>query len=90
MIISVRGTSGSGKSTLVQKLIADRKPLFEMGQLVGHQCKTFRLVGPYPDDFKLAAGVDILNRTRRRRSELFGQIARWAGLGNALRFGCIS
>jgi len=89
MIVSLRGTSGSGKSTIVQQLIGEREPIFELGQLVGHQCPGFRVIGPYPDDFKLAAGVDILNRTRRRRIELFGQIERWASVGNLIYEGLL-
>jgi hypothetical protein len=89
MIVSVRGTSGSGKSTLVQKLIADRTPIFELGKLVGHQCKNFRVVGPYPDDLTLAAGVDILNHDSRKRDALFDQIIRWAVLGHVLYEGLL-
>jgi hypothetical protein len=89
MIVSVRGTSGSGKSTLVQKLIADRTPIFELGKLVGYQCKNFRVLGPYPADLTLAAGVDILNHDSRKRDVLFDQIIRWAGLGHVLYEGLL-
>ena len=94
MIISIRGTSGSGKSTIVRELIRSigRRPIPSFGlagELVGYDCGLFRVVGPYPDDARLAAGVDILNRDRRRRSELFGQIALWAGLGNVVYEGLL-
>lgn len=89
MIISIRGTSGSGKSTLVRSLMQGAKPIFELNQLVGHQCSGFRVVGPYPGDARLAAGVDILNRTRRRRSELYDQIQRWAILGDVIYEGLL-
>jgi thymidylate kinase len=88
MIISIRGTSGSGKSTLVRQLMNDSMPLFELNNLVGHQCDGFRVVGPYPSDVRLAAGVDILNRTRRR-SELYDQIQRWAVLGDVVYEGLL-
>jgi hypothetical protein len=67
----------------------DPKPVFELDQLVGHQCPGFRVVGPYPEDVRLAAGVDILNRTRRRRSELYDQIQRWALLGDVIYEGLL-
>jgi thymidylate kinase len=87
MIISIRGTSGSGKSTLVRSLMSDPKPIFELNQLVGHQCSGFRVVGPYPEDARLVAGVDLLNRTRR--SELYDQIQRWAILGDVIYEGLL-
>ena len=89
MIVSVRGTSGSGKSTLARRLMARALPLFEDGRLVGYQCRSFRLVGVYPDDGRAVAGVDILNRVRRRRDALFDQIARWAALGNVFYEGLL-
>ncbi len=92
MIISIRGTSGSGKSTLVRGLMSDPKPIFELNNLVGHQCAgevtRFRVVGPYPEDTRLVAGVDILNRTRRR-SELYDQIQCWAALGDVIYEGLL-
>lgn len=95
MIISIRGTSGSGKSTLVRKLMDTSSyppEIFEDDQVVGHCCRKFLLVGPYPRDAKLAAGVDILNRTRRRRrrrDQLFDQIGRWAKLGSVVYEGLL-
>lgn len=89
MIISIRGTSGSGKSTLVHRVIRQRVPILEDGAIVGYQCPTFRVVGVYPENSKLASGVDILNRTRRRWSELFEQIARWSISGDLLYEGLL-
>lgn len=93
MIVSVRGTSGSGKSTLARELMATARgsgePIFELGRSVGHQYSTFRTVGPYPEDVRLAAGVDILNHNMRRRDELFEQITTWAAIGGVFYEGLL-
>jgi hypothetical protein len=81
MIVSLRGTSGSGKTIIARKLMArvESRPIIEDHRLIGYQCGSFRVLGPY---VKPSGGVDVLNRDSRGREFVFATIARWAQLGD--------